>query len=442
MIQELTATTEEVRSGVAQVVGSQTLRGKETLQRLLAYLAERTLDGSAGSLKEYTIGVEVFGKPTDYDPQTDASVRVQIGRLRQKLEEYARIEGVNDPLLIELPKRQFTLQFHPQPLLAVPSTALEVKEPAAPPVVANEPPPPPVSQPLHRVSWPSLLLGGLLGGLLVVLLWAGWSFWQARATNRSPAATAVEHPELNELWQPFLTSRRPLTMAMTMRPFLRYDQGIIWDWRLTALEGEARAARLREIQQQLETERIVPWEKTYTSFSEATGIFLLTKFFERQGRPLQLKRSDALTWEEIAEQDVIFVGAGKAGVPFEQIPIQLAFEQRGNKILNLHPREGELPEFITPTPDPNDYLQQEDYALISLVPGLHGKGEIIAFGGVSSSGLWAAVEFMTEPRYAGVLLGKLKGNTGGLPRYHQVVIHARFQALVPIAIKYVAHREL
>jgi hypothetical protein len=440
MIQELNVTVEAVRSVVAQTTGSQTFRGKETLQRLLAYLADRTLDGSAGSLKEYTIGVEVFSKPTNYDPREDATVRVQIGRLRQKLEEYARTEGINDSLLIELPKRQFALQFHPQPLQAAPSQALEITEPTTLPVAADKTPPS-VSQASRRVSWPSLLLGGLL----MALLWAGSRFWQARATNPSLAATAVGHmelAELNELWQPFLTSRRPLTMVMTMRPFLRYDTGIIWDWRLTSLDGEARAARLREIQQQLKTERIVPWEKTYTSFGEATGIFLLTKFFERQGRQLQLKRSDALTWEEISEQDVIFVGAGKAGVPFEQIPIQMAFEQRNNKIINLHPREGEAPEFITPAPDAKDFMQQEDYALISVVPGLHGKGEIIAFGGVSSSALWAAVEFMTEPRYARELLGKLKGNSARLPRHYQVVIHARFQSLVPVEISYVTHREL
>ena len=86
-------------------------------------------------------------------------------------------------------------------------------------------------------------------------------------------------------------------------------------------------------------------------------------------------------------------------------------------------------------------MQQEDYALISVVPGLHGKGEIVAFGGASSSGLWAAVEFMTEPRYARELLTKLKTPTDQLPRHYQVVIHARFESLVPVEIKYVAHRE-
>ncbi|MBI1762287.1 MAG: hypothetical protein HYR56_12715 [Acidobacteria bacterium] len=146
-----------------------------------------------------------------------------------------------------------------------------------------------------------------------------------------------------------------------------------------------------------------------------------------------MKRQDALTWEELAVQNVIFVGSGKAGM-FERILVQLAFEQKANTILNVNPQAGEPAEFKTPAPNPKDFMQQKDYALISVVPGLHGKGEIVAFGGASSSGLWAAVEFMTEPRYARELVTKLKGADGRLPCHYQVVIHARFQSLVPIEI--------
>jgi len=120
----------------------------------------------------------------------------------------------------------------------------------------------------------------------------------------------------------------------------------------------------------------------------------------------------------------------------------LAFEQRALSIVNLHPQGGEAAEFITPSPAPPDFLQTEDYALISLVPGLHGKGEMLAFGAGSSSGLWAAVQYMTDPRYAPELVSKLKAGKGTLPKHYQVVIRARFQSLVPIEISYVTHREL
>ena len=69
------------------------------------------------------IGIEACGKPASYDPQKDASVRVQVGRLRGKLEDYYAAEGVADPIILELPKGRFSLQFRTR----------SVAEPAATP---------------------------------------------------------------------------------------------------------------------------------------------------------------------------------------------------------------------------------------------------------------------------------------------------------------------
>ncbi|NWF85498.1 MAG: hypothetical protein HXY18_16915 [Bryobacteraceae bacterium] len=79
---------EAAQEQVARILRSDTLRQAAALKKLLAYLAEKSLSGEASQLKEYSIGMDVFGKPPDYDPQRDASVRIQVGKLRQKLEEY------------------------------------------------------------------------------------------------------------------------------------------------------------------------------------------------------------------------------------------------------------------------------------------------------------------------------------------------------------------
>ena len=82
------AAPDPCREQLRRILESKPFRHSENLRRLLSYLAERSLSHSAEELKEYTIGVEVFGRPASYDPQKDASVRVQVSRLRQKLEEY------------------------------------------------------------------------------------------------------------------------------------------------------------------------------------------------------------------------------------------------------------------------------------------------------------------------------------------------------------------
>jgi hypothetical protein len=55
-----------------------------------------------------------LAKPSDYDPRTDSSVRVQAGKLRQKLDEYYRTEGAEDPLMVEPPKGGFHLEIRPR----------------------------------------------------------------------------------------------------------------------------------------------------------------------------------------------------------------------------------------------------------------------------------------------------------------------------------------
>jgi hypothetical protein len=62
-------------------------------------------------LKEYQIGTEVLGRPADFDPQTDSSVRMQVGRLRTKLVEYYNSAGVHDPILVDIPKGRYSLSF-------------------------------------------------------------------------------------------------------------------------------------------------------------------------------------------------------------------------------------------------------------------------------------------------------------------------------------------
>src|SRR6267154_2165155 len=95
------------RAQVERILQSRILRTAEVLRRLCAYLAEQSLAGTADSLKEYTIGLDALGKPASFDPRQESVVRMHTARLRQKLAEYYRTEGVDDPIIIDLPKGGF-----------------------------------------------------------------------------------------------------------------------------------------------------------------------------------------------------------------------------------------------------------------------------------------------------------------------------------------------
>src|SRR5450756_2896114 len=99
---------EAVRQELGRVLLSKTFRQVNRLPRFLTFIVEETLAGRGDLLKEYPVGVEVFGKDSDFDPRMDPIVRVQARRLRMRLASYYLQEGQFNDLIIELPKGGYT----------------------------------------------------------------------------------------------------------------------------------------------------------------------------------------------------------------------------------------------------------------------------------------------------------------------------------------------
>lgn len=104
--------TAEVRSAVERLAKSRQLRGSLRLVAFLRYAVEATLAGQSDRIKSYTIAVEALDRDPSFDPQTDAIVRVEAGRLRQALARYYASGGKTDAVLIDLPRGSYVPRFH------------------------------------------------------------------------------------------------------------------------------------------------------------------------------------------------------------------------------------------------------------------------------------------------------------------------------------------
>src|SRR4029077_7713124 len=107
----MTPDPEAQQAQIQRIVQSKAFRTSAVHRNLLTYLAEKSLAGTADSLKEYTVGLDVFAKPSSYDPRQESVVRMHMARLRQKLTEYYRTEGIEDPIVVDVPKGGFTMTF-------------------------------------------------------------------------------------------------------------------------------------------------------------------------------------------------------------------------------------------------------------------------------------------------------------------------------------------
>ena len=94
----------KARPQLARILASRTFHQADRLKRFLAFIVEETLSGRGGQLKEFLLGIEVFGKDARFDPRTDPIVRVQARRLRVRLARYYSDEGQEDEVLVDLPK--------------------------------------------------------------------------------------------------------------------------------------------------------------------------------------------------------------------------------------------------------------------------------------------------------------------------------------------------
>ncbi len=99
------------REELVRVLSSKTFQPVERLKRFLAFVVEETIHGRGEQLKEFLVGVEVFGKEASFDPRNDPIVRVQARRLRARLARYYREEGQNDEVVIDLPKGGYAPTF-------------------------------------------------------------------------------------------------------------------------------------------------------------------------------------------------------------------------------------------------------------------------------------------------------------------------------------------
>ena len=83
----------EIREQLNRILSTPAFKNSRVLSGFLEFVVEETLAGRDQEIKEYTIGVHVLSRDSDFNPQLDAIVRIHAGRLRRALKEYYHETG-------------------------------------------------------------------------------------------------------------------------------------------------------------------------------------------------------------------------------------------------------------------------------------------------------------------------------------------------------------
>ena len=196
----------EIENSLKRILTEGSLGEKSRLRKLLSYLIREELEGHGDRLKAYAIGVDVFGRSADFDPNNDSIVRVEMTRLRQALDVYYAGEGAEDPIRIAFSKGSYRPHFK---------------------AVSNSP-----SAPLLRLRATPQLPGGWLGFYLLgvttaLAIMAG--IWLL-ANQRSVRAPDTSHQAINYI-PVLVTSLR----SAPGDEHLAYVAGVVTDQIVAAL---------------------------------------------------------------------------------------------------------------------------------------------------------------------------------------------------------------
>lgn len=413
------ADREEYLAQIDRLVNSHVLHGSESLCKMLQYLARQALDHPGVSIKEYQIATEVFGRPADFDPHLDATIRVQVGRLRTKLGEYYGNLGSQDPIVVELPKGSHALSFHRRAIEPPVKSGRQAQaedtraEPAKQTTVRN-------------LVFALVCLSVLLAASTATII--GMAITRTSSVAATTNEAEIAPPSFQLFWGPFLRGPEEPWVVFSNAAFI----------------GRPETGMRYFNSSQDSPEHVL---EHYTGVGEVLAVHNLDHTFGLLRRRIRVKRGSMFTLDDAKNNDLIFVGSPAENLTLRDIPSTHDFvfqrvpdgPRKGDlAIFNVNPQPGEAVTFL---PNPGSPPLTEDFSIIALVRGLNPARSTLILAGTSTIGTQAAVELVTQPDSLQELLRRLNVSNPSDLKPFEAVIRVKVARGVPVRAELVALRK-
>jgi hypothetical protein len=410
------AEQEQFFQQIDSIIKSHSLRGSESLCKLLQYLAKQSLYQPQAPLKEYQIATEVYRRPADFDPHTDSTIRVQAGRLRLKLAEYYATEGAADPIVVKIPKGSYHLTFEVRPVAAT-----SVDSRTQPQIV-----------PAREIQVPArwrIAVVLLVVGLLICLIALGSVLW-----NRKLDGTATAKPSVGRATGPLATFWRAFTSGGE-EPWVIFSNA--------AFVGRPETG-MRYYDSRQDS-KVAVYDH-YTGVGEVLAIHALDEAFSTLGQKIRVKRGSLFSLDDVKNNNLIFVGSPSENLSLLDIPNMQEFvfqrvasgpRQGDLAIVNEHPKPGEASAYLA---SPSGAALTEDYSVIGLVPGMGSGRYVMILAGTTTFGTQGGVEFACRPETVEKLLHEIPDSGAEPIKPFEALVRVKIARGVPVETELVSVR--
>jgi hypothetical protein len=371
-----------VRAALDQILKSHGFRSSRRSQDFLRYVVERTLEGHADALKERTIGIDVFGRSSSYDPSDDATVRVKAGEVRKRLGLYYASEGRPDEIRIDLPHGAYVPEFH---RIEAP-VALEIKHPEL------------------AVARGGVRRWAIALALLVVLAVAAAIAW----FETRPPSTVVD-----QFWAPVLHGSAPVLLSTAYVPVYGVDPKM----------APERPTKLDDF---------VLLTDQFVGGGDLLAVTRISAMLDRMHRPFRVKIGNDVSFQDLRAAPAVLIGYSYTR--WRDISKELRFfidaESRPRIVTdNGKPTEWSLPNL------PADRRTSEDYAIVTRVFHPDTQAMLVEVAGITQYGTEAGADMISNPELLAEALHDAP--KGWQNKNLQLVLHVKVISGTPASPKVV-----
>lgn len=403
---------EELWALAERACASHHLNRSTRLKELLHFLCRRAWDEAADEIKEHEIGVAVFDRDPQFDSSQDTLVRVQASQLRKRLERYFAEEGIEEPVVLEIPRGSYVpiaREREPEKTVEVPATS---------------PPSPPPSHPklLYALATLCVILAATC-----LILWlrptyslnTGRSvrlFWENFAGNGrqnyivladsaiSAIQDALGHPiGLDEyLRRSYIKDLAEARVAPEYRDLVGYLTGR----RYTSLADVL-------VVRQIEQARLLEPTRTAVVYARDHNV----RAFQT-GNNILIGSQRAVPWVHLFDEMMDFHVSDRPS----DFHLKLDSSTAKRRVENRRPLKGEPAVFETDARGPEG---DEGYSIVAFLPNLNRSGNTIVLGGTDMSGTEAAGVLLTTETFLEELLRRLPRQSGGALPHFEVLLKTK-----------------
>ena len=373
-----------VREQLDRVIEHHAFKNSKRCPALLRYIVEHAINGSNGtSLKERTLGIEVFGRPLDYDTNTDPIVRATATEIRKRLAQYYHEPGHASEMVIDLPAGSYVPEFRPSAAIA--TTPLQV--------VADH-----HSQ--RFKSFAPFRLTALLAALCVAAVAIGTGIWRV----------AAQPTPLDEFWSPLVESSSPTVLIGVSAGCVDASQAVAPADRLL-LPPKRGAVSRSSIPP---TPGCAAGRGHGMALHDAIAMARVAGVLQSKGKDFEIRPAAFIDYTELQREPVVLIGFGNGW--------SLHIGQQMRYRFNFDAKRG-LTEIVdSKAPDTNywgipiywqDLPQGQvtrDYGLISRLTDPVTRQTVVTVAGAGAPGTLAVANFLSDPKYMRDVLAKAPKN--------------------------------